>query len=123
MSKNKHLTILSVLLLVFDSILFLVGIGFLKGFPFIGSLINDKTATTVLLYVGTGVGTLLLIISIPGIIAGLGLMFRKSWSRMIALVVCAIKLFNLPFGTALGIYGIWVLMQDESIELLNQSQT
>ena len=123
MDKNKHLTILSVLLLVFDSILFLVGIGFLTGFPFIGSLINDETATTVLLYVGTGVGTLLLVISIPGIIAGLGLMFRKSWSRITALVVCAIKLFNLPFGTALGIYGIWVLMQDESIEILNQSQT
>ena len=123
MSKNKHLTILSVLLLVFDSILFLVGIGFLKGFPFIGSLINDETATTVLSYVGTGVGILLLVISIPGIIAGIGLMFRKSWSRITALVVCVIKLFNLPFGTALGIYGIWVLMQDESIEILNQSQT
>ena len=120
MDKNKHLTILSVLLLVFDSILLLVGIGFLIGFPFIGSLINDETATTVLSYVGTGVGILLLVISIPGIIAGIGLMFRKSWSRIIALVVCAIKLFNLPFGTALGIYGIWVLMQDESIELLNQ---
>ena len=119
MDNNKHLTLLSILFITFDSILFLVGIGFLKGFSLIGNLINDTTASLVLSYVGTGVGTLLLIISIPGIITGIGLMLRKSWSRITALVVCAIKLFNLPFGTALGIYGIWVLMQDASIKLLD----
>jgi len=120
MGNNKHLTILSVLMIVYDSIIFLVGIGFLKGLSFISNLVNDETATLVLSYIGTGIGTLLLIISIPGIIAGIGLAFRKSWSRIVGLIVCAIKLLNLPFGTALGIYGFWVLMQDESIESLNQ---
>jgi hypothetical protein len=38
----------------------------------------------------------------------------------LALVICVIKLFNIPFGTALGIYGIWVLMNDESIALLSK---
>ena len=120
MNKSKHLTILSILILTFDSLLFLVGIGFLIGFSFIEELINNDTASMVLSYVGTGVGTLLLVISIPGIIASLGLMYRKSWSRILGLIVCGIKLFNLPFGTALGIYGIWVLMQDESISILSE---
>jgi hypothetical protein len=120
MDNSKHLTLLSVLFLTFDSILFLLGIGFFSGFSLIGNLVNNTTASTVLSYVGTGIGTLLLIISIPGIITGIGLMLRKSWSRIMALILCTIKLFNIPFGTALGIYGIWLLMQNESINSLNK---
>ncbi len=120
MNNNKHLTILSILMIVYDSIIFLIGLGLLKGFSFLSSIVTDETAMVVLSYIGTGVGTFLLIISIPGIIAGLGLVYRKSWSRIFGLIVCAIKLLNLPFGTALGFYGFWVLMKDESIELLNK---
>ena len=74
----------------------------------------------VLSSIGNIIGTILIVISIPAIIAGIGLIYRKSWSRILALIICVIKLFNLPFGTALGIYGIWVLMQDETIELLKK---
>ena len=120
MDKDKHLTIFSILLITFDSILFLVGIGFIKGFSMIGRFVQDDTANLVLSSVGTFVGSILLVISIPAIIAGVGLVYRKAWSRILALIICVIKLFNLPFGTALGVYGIWVLMQDETIELLKK---
>ena len=120
MDKDKHLTIFSILLITFDSILFLVGIGFIKGFTLIGRFVQDDTANLVLSSVGTFVGSILLVISIPAIIAGVGLVYRKAWSRILALIICVIKLFNLPFGTALGVYGIWVLMQDETIELLKK---
>ncbi len=120
MDSNKHLTILSILFITFDSILFLLGIAFIKGFSFLGTVVNDATANLVLSSVGMFIGTILLVISIPSIIAGIGLIYRKSWSRILALVICVIKLFSIPFGTALGIYGIWVLMKDESIALLNK---
>ena len=120
MNNNKHLTILSILFVTFDSILLLVGIAFFIAFPLLGQFIGDTTANIALSYVGVGVGSILLVISIPGIIAGLGLIYRKSWSRILALVVCVVKLFNIPFGTALGIYGMWVLMQDNTIESLNK---
>jgi len=117
--KNKHLTIFSILLITYDSILLLVGIGFIKGFSVLGDFVQDETANVVLSSVGSFVGSILLVVSVPAIIAGIGLVYRKTWSRILALIICAIKLFNLPFGTALGIYGFWVLMQDETIELLN----
>ncbi len=120
MDNSKHLTLLSILFITFDSMQFLVGLGFLKGFSLIGNLINNSTASLVLSYLGTGIGTLLLVLSIPGIITGIGLMLRKPWSRIMALILCAIKLFNIPFGTAFGVYGIWLLMQNESIESLNK---
>ncbi len=45
-----------------------------------------------------------------GIVAGVGLLQRADWSRMLAVVVGCISLINVPFGTALGIYTLWVLL-------------
>jgi len=64
------------------------------------------------------VGTLALIVfvlvtvlSIPCIIAGYGLLSGKSWGVMFALVISAINLLNIPFGTCIGGYGLWVLFR------------
>jgi hypothetical protein len=42
--------------------------------------------------------------------AGWGLLQRESWARVLTLVVGFLSLFNPPFGTALGIYTLWVLL-------------
>jgi len=52
-----------------------------------------------------------------GFIAGYGLLQRERWGRVLALVMAFISLFtNIPFGTALGIYTMWVLLPAESEE-------
>ena len=51
-----------------------------------------------------------------GFIAGWGLMQRESWARVIALVLGFISLFNIPFGTAVGVYTLWVLLPVQSQE-------
>lgn len=71
---------------------------------------------------GTALGTtiaavaimFLAVLSVPGIVGGLGLVYRKAWARILLLVVAFIQLINIPFGTALGIYTLWVLLQDEA---------
>lgn len=45
-----------------------------------------------------------------GIASGLGLLQRQDWGRILAIVLGAISLINVPFGTALGIYTLWVLV-------------
>jgi hypothetical protein len=45
-----------------------------------------------------------------GVLVGAGLLMRQSWARMASLVVAAISLINIPFGTALGIYTMWALL-------------
>ena len=64
------------------------------------------------------VGTLALIVfvlvtvlSIPCIVAGYGLLSGKSWGVMFALVISAINLLNIPIGTCIGGYGLWVLFR------------
>ena len=49
-----------------------------------------------------------------GFIAGWGLMQREPWARIIALVLGFISLFNIPFGTAVGVYTLWVLLPGQS---------
>ena len=45
-----------------------------------------------------------------GVVAGLGLMRRATWARALVLFLAFLSLFELPFGTALAIYTLWVLL-------------
>jgi hypothetical protein len=49
-----------------------------------------------------------------GFAAGWGLLHRESWARILALIAGFLALFHPPFGTALGIYTLWVLLSAES---------
>jgi hypothetical protein len=60
---------------------------------------------------------LVALLSLGSIIAGCGLIGHKNWARNLALILGIIALFNLPFGTALGVYTIWVVTRSETKEL------
>jgi hypothetical protein len=50
-----------------------------------------------------------------GFIAGWGLLQHEKWARILVLVLAFISLFtNIPFGTALGVYTMWVLLSGDS---------
>jgi uncharacterized membrane protein HdeD (DUF308 family) len=61
----------------------------------------------------TVLGGTFLLIGVGGILVGLGLRDRKSWARIVAIILGVIALFHPPIGTALGIYTLWVLISDE----------
>lgn len=57
-----------------------------------------------------------------GLAAGIGILQRADWGRVLALVVGCISLINAPFGTALGIYTLWVLLSPNAeIEFRRQA--
>ena len=57
--------------------------------------------------------------SILSIVAGFGLLNEQSWARVIGLIAAFLNILCIPLGTALAIYAIWVLWQDETIEILS----
>lgn len=65
------------------------------------------------LLISIAAGTLL-ILAVGGICVGLGLMQYRHWARVTAIILGVLALFHPPFGTALGIYTLWVLLADES---------
>lgn len=60
------------------------------------------------------IGSVFLVIAAGGILVGWGLMKRERWARTTAIVVGILAIFHPPFGTALGIYTLWVLLPANS---------
>jgi membrane-associated PAP2 superfamily phosphatase len=59
------------------------------------------------------IGMLLLVKAVVCVVAGFGLLERQSWGRTLSLIMAFIALINVPFGTAMGIYTLWVLMSPQ----------
>lgn len=55
---------------------------------------------------------------LPGVIAyilaGYGLLNHKGWARILAIILAILNLILFPIGTALGIYTLWVMFNDEA---------
>ena len=79
-----------------------------------GLLSEDQTAIAVTTTVGFVIGGLLAVGGILSIVAGYGLLKRRSWARTLTIVLSAINLLNFPIGTALGGYALYVMLKDES---------
>lgn len=60
------------------------------------------------------IGLIFLLSSAIGGIIGPGLLTCQPWARMLAIVFGGVNLIDLPFGLALGIYTLWVLLPSES---------
>ena len=57
------------------------------------------------------------------VVVGVPLRRRKPWARLIALMLGSIDLLLLPYGTALGLYGLWVLLHEDGKKLfLNRAE-
>ena len=54
------------------------------------------------------------LIAAPSLITGWGLIKLRPWGRMMAIVMAFIVLLHPPFGTALGIYTLYVLLPAEA---------
>jgi len=127
---ERHVKILSILLVVYGVWILLSGygsllwgtlIGLFSGHPpgihwryhapfagFPGIMISHWIWTIMIGF----------LIGVPGIVAGIGLINRRNWARGLALLVGILLLFKFPFGTALGIYSLWVILKPETAELM-----
>jgi hypothetical protein len=86
-----------------------------------GILSGDMEAITITQIVGIAISSFILIVSMPGIIGGWGILNHKYWAKIVLLVIGILNLINFPLGTALGVYTIWVLMNREADKVLNDT--
>ena len=62
------------------------------------------------------IGGLMFVLAVPGVVAGIGLLRRASWSRVMALVLSAFELVAFPIGTLLAAYTVFVLSQQAAVD-------
>lgn len=68
---------------------------------------------------GTALVFFLGIFALPSLITGYGLLYYKPWARIVGIILSAISLINIPIGTVVGVYGLWVLLNKETERLFN----
>jgi len=117
-----HVKVLAWLYIICGVLGTLFGLGLMAVLSFIGvaGAASDPDAwmaVPILGFTGAALGVFMLILSLPGIIAGVGLLKFRPWARIVTIVLSALNLMNIPFGTILGIYGLWVMLSDDGSRL------
>jgi len=116
---ERHINIVAALqigLSIFNLLLAFLIFTILK---LVGSFTDEPNAGWILSLIADGIAIVFIIISVPGILAGMGLYKRKEWARVLTIVLSVIEFFSFPIGTAIGIYSIWSLVQPEVVSIFN----
>ena len=120
---EKHVHLVAILYLAFGALQVLGAIIIFVVIAGGGLISQDQEAIVITSSVATAISSLLLLTAIPGIIGTYGLFKRKEWSRILMMVLAALSLFSIPFGTMLGIYTFWVLLQEETLNYFEPNES
>ena len=118
---KKHVTVVGAIQIGF-AILGLIGaVGAFFLFTFIiGMVGNEEVPKTIFSFLRISAPLLIWFMSTLGLVGGIGLIAYKPWARYIIIVVAALGCLVIPIGTLIGVYTLWVLLQDETVKLFEQ---
>ena len=127
MDTQTHKRTLGIIHLVYGSLIAVT-------FIFLGSFISvlfpliadeiardaGRDADKVLLFVESLIRTIFILLfifsALPSIIAGIALLQKKDWGVILALIAGCVSLFSFPFGTAVGVYSIYVYATSNKVK-------
>jgi len=78
---------------------------------------DAEAAAGIVAIIGGAIFVVALVISLPCVIAGFGLLKFREWARILTIVLSAFNLLNIPIGTVIGAYSLWVLLSRGTVEL------
>jgi len=119
----EHIQLLGILHIVYSGLICIPGVILIVMSKFFFGLILQNVHNPPPFFIASIfalIGWLLLIRGAVGVAAGIGLLQRAPWARILALVIAFLSLISFPFGTALGIYTIWVLLSSGAEEEYNR---
>ena len=115
---QRNLQILAILWLVAGTLNLFLGFGmftFSHIFADLGLHFDNVPNVAPLVHsILSFLGGFVLLKALASIATGIGLLQRESWARPLAIVMSFFELLHIPFGTALGIYTLVVLLPGEA---------
>ena len=117
---SGHIRLLGILWLAESALRLIPGLAMLFIFSAGGAILQHwlPFPFSSLVFLGVpilwGIGALLSLTAVGGLVAGWGLLDRKPWARTLTLILGLLSLPSVPFGTALGVYTLWVLLPAEA---------
>lgn len=125
---REHIKILGILNIVMGCFTASIGVVALIILSGVAGVINWSGASAesplpiaapVITLIGIGAGVFFLLLGLPSIVGGWGLLKLRPWARFVCIVLSAFHLLNFPLGTALGVYGFWALLSNEAQRLFS----
>jgi hypothetical protein len=118
---KKHVTVVGSIQIGFSVLGLIAAVAIFISLTFARAFVgDDNVATTVLRFISISLPVLIGFISVMGLVGGIGLLVYKPWARYLIIVISALDCVIIPFGTAKGVYSIWVLIQDETVKLFTK---
>ncbi len=114
---ENHIRTLGIIYLVYHAIALLIGVLAFFLLSGIGIITGDLQSAGILGLIGVLIAVFMAVISAPGLLAGFGLLARRNWARDLAIILWCLHLVEVPIGTALGVYTIWVLTHEDTSPL------
>lgn len=114
---RSHIDILGILFIILGVLGVAAGLFVFVVLSGAGALSGEREAILVTGAVGTIIAAIVIAISAPSIIVGVGLRRRREWARIFALILAALHLLSFPLGTAVAVYAFWVLLNPETTQL------
>ena len=118
---EKHVTFVAVINIAFGFLGLFIGLVLFVVLIGAGIISHDPEAMKITTIVGVAIACFLILTSIPEIIGGFGLLKRRPWARVLILVIAVMDLMFIPIGTLIGIYELWVLLQEDTAKLFKTS--
>ena len=118
---ETHVKVLGVLYIVLSALGIVAAVFMMLAFGLATGIVGATAdahdaaiALPVIGIAGTALVIFLFMLSIPGLVTGIGLLKFRPWARILGIVLSAINLIHIPFGTAVGVYGLWVLLNKQT---------
>lgn len=108
---RTHQKILGALLVAYGALNFTGGIALLASINVVNIFVDEMDVVRLVTMFSSVIGGILLVTAIPAIVAGIGFIQEKDWSKILGLIVGIIYLFFFPIGTLIGLYSIWLNAQ------------
>ena len=111
---DQHIRIISILYIILGVLGILTAVAIVVMGAGAGLMSGDPDAAIAGGTCATIIGVFIAVLSLPSIIAGIGLKNRKEWARILTIILSIFNLLNFPIGTAIGAYALWALLNDQS---------
>ncbi|MEM8940142.1 MAG: hypothetical protein AAGC64_12420 [Bacteroidota bacterium] len=133
MNIQSHKRILGILHIVYGSLTALlfvfIGVIISSFLPFIiEAIVEDEGPETAMIFemvasiIRTVVTFIFILSAVPSLIGGIGLVQGKNWGLTLCFIAGCISIFSFPFGTALGVYSLYVFIEDNKQRKNDQNQ-
>jgi hypothetical protein len=125
---ETHVKVLAILYIAFSTLFLLAAMVLILALGGASAIVGTTAppedaavALQILGISGAAISMFLVALALPGLVVGVGMLKRAQWARILGIVLSAINLINIPFGTIMGAYGLWVLLHSDTERFFSQT--